>query len=103
MTIQRVVCFKFKADVSDLDIQKHVADFAALKAAIPQIRTYSGGLCRSGDHGAAPQYDILHYMTFASMDDVEVYYHHEAHQQFVQANRHLWENVLVLNSDVNQP
>lgn len=98
MKIQRIVCFKFKAEASDTDRQRHMADFAALKENIAEIQSYSAGAGLSGDQGAAPQYDTLHYMTFASMADVDVYFDHPAHQAFIAANRHIWDDVLVLNA-----
>ncbi len=100
MAIQRIVCFKFKAEASQQDKDKHMADFAALKAAIPQILTYSGGFALAGDVGAAPDYDTLHYLTFASMDDVDLYFHHEAHQQFIAANKNAWDGVFVLAAEL---
>lgn len=102
MTIQRIVCFKFKADASEAAKQKHMADFAALQDAIPQITSYSGGFSLSGDQGAAPQYDTLHYLTFNSMADVDIYFDHPAHQAFIEANKHSWDDgVLVLAANLD--
>ncbi len=100
MTVQRIVCFKFAESAADSDRQSHMQALGALKDAIPQIASYSGGFGISGDFGAAPKYDALHYLTFASMQDVAVYFDHPAHQQFVADYKHLWTDVLVLNADI---
>ncbi len=98
--IQRIVCFKFKAGTSDQAIQRHLSSFAALKDAMPYIQSYRGGRALSGDRGAAPAFDTLHYLIFDSMADIDAYFVHEAHQQFIQENREIWESVLVLNGEV---
>lgn len=100
--IQRIVCFKFKADATDASIQQHMDSFAALKDAMPYIKSYRGGKALSGDRGAAPAFDALHYLTFDSMADIDAYFLHEAHQAFIAENREIWESVLVLNGDVDE-
>jgi hypothetical protein len=98
---QRIVCFKFKADASVVAINQFMAAFKALEAAIPQIETYHGGRVLV-ENGQDPQYDSMHYLTFATREDIEVYYHHSAHQTFVQKYSDLWERVLVLNAPVEE-
>ncbi len=100
MAIQRIVCFKFTETASEQERQSHMRALAALKDAIPQIASYSGGFSISGDFDSAPKYDTLHYLTFAAMEDVDVYFNHPVHQQFVADYRHLWADVLVLNADI---
>lgn len=101
MTIQRIVCFKFKEGVSAEAIHQHMQDFAAMKDAIPQIREYRGGLTRPGDNNRPPDYDSMHYLTYDSMADIDIYIPHEAHQRFIARNREIWTNVLVLNSEID--
>lgn len=101
MPIQRIVCFKFKEGVSPAVVQQHMQDFAAMKAAIPQIQEYRGGLTKPGDNNAPPEYDSMHYLVYASMEDIEIYIPHEAHQRFIARNRASWEKVLVLNSTID--
>jgi len=100
MSIQRIVCLKFKDDTSTEEIDAHLAALAKLKTQIPQIQTYRAGRGLSGDFGSAPQYDTLHYLTFATLDDVDLYFHHEEHQRFIEQFKHLWEDVLVLNAEI---
>jgi hypothetical protein len=95
---QRIVCFKFKASASKQAIQSHLDHFARLKDEIPQIVSYAGGLTCNDELGNQPSFDSIHYATYQSMEDIEAYYHHPAHQDFIKANQGIWEDVLVLNS-----
>ena len=101
MPYQRIVCFKFKENAPESAIQAHMDSFKALKDQIPQIAAYSGGRATSGDHNQPPDYDTLHYLTFANLADIEVYFHHEAHQRFIEANKAIWDGVLVLNATID--
>lgn len=98
MTIQRIVCFKFKEGTPEEAIQQHMDDFAAMQPAIPQIIEYRGGRTKPGDNNRPPDFDTMHYLTYASMDDIDVYLPHPAHRRFIELNREIWANVLVLNA-----
>ncbi len=102
MSIQRIVCFKFKSGTSGPAIHQHMADFAGMKDLIPQILEYRGGQTKPGDYNSPPGFDTMHYMTFESMAAIEIYFHHEAHQRFIERNKAVWENVLVLNADIDE-
>lgn len=99
MPIQRIVCFKFNPGVSEATVQQHMQDFAGMKNEIAQILEYRGGRTCPGDYNRPPDFDAMHYMTFASMEDIDIYFHHEAHQRFIQRNKAVWASVLVLNSE----
>ena len=98
--IQRIVCFKFKPNTTPTAIQSHMDHFARLSVEIHQIQSYSGGLTVADEHGNLPEYDSLHIATYHSMTEVETYFHHPAHQEFIEAHREIWAKVLVLNSEV---
>lgn len=93
---QRIVCFKFKDGCTEAEIAAHMQDFGALQASIPQIASYHGG--RVTDD-AAP-YDSLHYLTFRTAEDVDIYFHQAAHQAFIRNHREKWADVLVLNGPI---
>lgn len=100
--VQRIVCFRFKKGVDEKKIQAHMDDFAGLADKIPQIKTYYGGRAISGEHGAPADYDSLHYLLFDSMEDVDVYFNHPEHRAFIDRNREIWEQgVLVLNAELD--
>ncbi len=100
MLYQRIVCFKFKAGASDEAIRFHMQSFSDLKEAIPQIVSYSGGLTTPEKAGDVPKFDSLHYLTFAAEDDISLYHDHPAHLQFIEDNKAIWEDVLVLNAPI---
>lgn len=96
---QRFVCFKFKPDTPPQAIQQHLDMFAALKDAIPQIVSYAGGRTFAGGEGQE-KFDTAHYLTYRTREDIDIYFQHLAHQEFIEANKAHWENVLVLDSKI---
>jgi hypothetical protein len=98
--IQRVVCFKFKLGTDETLIRKHMDDFKNLEAEIPQIASYRGGPVVHEVNDPQSGYDCMHYMTFASEADIEVYFHHEAHQRFIRENQAIWDGVIVISSAI---
>ncbi len=99
---QRIVCFKFKADAPPEAVARHMSHFARLKTEIPLIVSYHGGKTLTGDKGAAPEYDVMHYMTFGTEGDIEAYFGHPKHKEFIQANKAIWDKVLVINSNTGE-
>jgi hypothetical protein len=99
--MQRFVCFKFKAGTPQDAIDEHMRMFAALQDVIPQIVTYAGGAVVRGDTDPPSPYDSAHVVTFAAREDIDAYFHHEAHQAFIAANKTFWDDVLVVDSEVS--
>ena len=97
--LQRFVCFKFAADAPRTAIQKHLEMFAELESLIPQIVSYSGGRTYLNGEGHEA-FDTAHYVKFQSKEAIELYFHHPAHQKFIQDNKDLWQDVLVIDSEV---
>lgn len=100
--IQRIVAFKFKEDASEEAIQKHMDYFASLQDSIPQILSYRAGTTFPAEYENTGDYDVLHYSTFESEEAIEAYFNHPAHQRFIEANKDIWTNVIVLNSQVRE-
>jgi len=103
MGIQRIVCFKFKPGASAAARDRHFAQFAALKSLIPQILEYRGGATVPlgvEAPGQPPRFDAFHYLTFAGAREVDEYYLHPAHAQFVQDNRENWAEAIVINAEI---
>ena len=94
---QRFVCFKFKENTPSELIKRHLDMFAALKDSIPQIMSYSGGRTFDGGEGK-DEFDTAHYVTYKTRADIDIYFHHEAHQEFIAANEANWDKVLVVDS-----
>ena len=96
---QHFVCFKFKEPLPSEAVQQHMELFAALKDAIPQIVSYAGGLTFLDGDGA-DKYDSAHNVTFRTREDIDLYIHHAAHQEFIEANKAHWDDVLVVDSEI---
>lgn len=100
MEMQRVVCFKFKESATSVERRGHMDDFRKLKERIPQILSYAAGGVVGKSRDAQPEWDVMHYLTFAGADEVEAYIVAPAHVEFVERNRPLWDSVLVIASDI---
>jgi len=100
MAVQHIVCFKFKDQVAAGDIDRHMEMFAALTEKIPGITAYSAGRTFKVGYEKTGDYDVAHCLTCESRETLESYFFHEAHQAFGAANRHLWQDVLVVNIDI---
>ena len=96
--LQRVVLFQFVTGVDETAIEQHMADFRHLPAAIPEIRSYRAGRATGNDNPSV--FDSMHYLTFDSLTDIEIYAKHEAHQAFIARNHEIWANVLALNAEI---
>ena len=96
--IQRIVCFKFKRDATPAAIQQHMRGFAGLKDSIPYILSYRVGPTVRGDLSETPEYDVMHYTTFKSEEEIRLYSIHPVHLRFIEQNKAIWEKVLVINS-----
>ena len=96
--IQRIVCFKFRPNTSPEAIQQHMRGFANLKDSISYILTYSAGPTVKGDLAEAGEYDVMHYCTYRSEEEIKLYAVHPVHRRFIEQNKSIWQKVLVINS-----
>lgn len=94
---QHVVYFKFKSGVTEAEKQQHMEDFAGLEESIPGIKSYSAGYTFKVPYEKTADYDCAHVVGFSSEEDMETYFHHEAHQRFIERNKEFWEAVEVVN------
>jgi hypothetical protein len=98
--IQRIVCFKFKTGTTPEAIQQHMRGFAGLKDSISYILSYQAGPTVKGDLTEQPEYDVMHYCTYRSEEEIKLYAVHPVHKRFIEQNKAIWEKVLVINSRV---
>lgn len=98
---QQIVCIKFKNGVESKAVEQHMYGFATLKHEIPQIIGYTSGKTISYDQTAS-DYDVVHYLTFQSEEDIKKFEASPAYKQFVAQNRASWENTLIVNADIRQ-
>jgi hypothetical protein len=98
---QQIVCIKFKKGVEMKAVEQHMAGFAALKHEIPQVISYASGETILPNQ-AVSDYDVVHYLTFQSVDDIKKFEKSEAYKQFVAENKGIWEKTLIVNADIRQ-
>ena len=98
MSVHHIVYFKFKESASPADVARHMEAFAALSETIPGIVSYSAGKTFAVDYEATGDYDTMHCLKCESQQALESYFHHEAHQNFIEVYKHLWQDVLVVNA-----
>lgn len=98
--IQRIVCFKFKPNVTPEQIDRHMRGFSGLKDSIPYMLLYRAGSTVRGDLDDKGEYDVMHYSTYRSEDDIRKYSIHPVHLRFIEQNKNIWEKVLVINSKI---
>jgi hypothetical protein len=99
MAVGHIVYFKFKDNITQEEITRHMEMFAALANQILGISAYTAGRTFEVSYEATGDFDVAHCLTCESREALEAYYHHEAHQAFINANKSLWQNVLVVNMD----
>jgi hypothetical protein len=98
--IQRIVCFKFKAGTTPEAIAQHMRGFAGLKDSISYILSYQAGPTVKADLNDKGEYDVMHYCTYRSEEEIKLYAVHPVHKRFIERNKAIWEKVLVINSQV---
>lgn len=99
---QRIVCFKFKDGASAEARTKHMVAFAAFVKAVPQVLSYRVGKTVKGESKTAPEFDVMHYMTFEKEQDIILYDEHAEHKKFVEGNKGSWEKVMVVNGAIEK-
>ena len=96
---QQIVCIKFKKGVETKAVEHHMYAFASLKHEIPQIINYTSGQTISSDE-AGSDYDVVHYLTFQSEEDIATFENSPAYKQFLAENEGVWEKTLVVNANI---
>lgn len=98
---QQIVCVKFKKGVENAAVEQHMNGFASLKHEIPQIVGYTSGKTILPNQ-AVSDYDVVHYLTFQSEADINLFENSAAYKQFVKQNEVIWEKTLTVNADIRQ-
>ncbi len=98
MAVNHVVFFKFKEKAKLEEIDQHMKMFQQLSKTISGIIDYSAGKTFKVGYEPTADYDCMHCVTFESEKTLEKYYFHEKHREFINKNKHMWDDVLVLNS-----
>jgi len=96
--IQHIVCFRFKPATVNAEIARHMNSFRRMQEGIPQIQSYAGGFALNEIDEDAPEYQAVHYLTFKTTEEMDIYAGHPVHLAFIEENRAIWEKVFVINS-----
>ena len=96
---QQIVCIKFKKGVEKKAVERHMYAFASLKGEIPQIISYTSGQTISANQDAS-DYDVVHYLTFQSEEDIAKFENSAAYKQFVAENSTIWDKTLTVNANI---
>lgn len=97
--VAHVVCFKFNEGVTQEQIDKVCADFAALRKKVPSIANYRAGINNSPE-GLNKGFTHCFIVTFANAKGRDAYLPHPAHQEFVKTLDGLIADVFVIDFEV---
>jgi hypothetical protein len=98
---QQIFCVKFKNDIEKQAVERHMHAFASLKRETKSIVNYSAGRTIE-PAGRSSTYDVVHYLTFQSEDDMKAFEKSAEFKNFKIENEEAWENILVINADIQQ-
>ncbi|MBC3785233.1 Dabb family protein [Spirosoma utsteinense] len=96
---QQIVCIKFKKGVESTAVEQHMNGFASLKHEIPQIVGYTSGKTIRPNQAVA-EYDVVHYLTFQSENDIHLFEKSAAYKEFIAQNEGVWQKTLTVNADI---
>ena len=100
MAVNHIVYFKFISKATPEAIERHMSMFAGLAGKIPGITGYSAGKTFGVPYEKTGDYDVSHCLTCESREALEAYFFHEAHQEFIAANKSIWHDAFVVNADI---
>ncbi|KAB7728762.1 Dabb family protein [Rudanella paleaurantiibacter] len=98
---QQIFCVKFKNSTEKEAVERHMHAFAALKRETKAIVNYSAGRTIE-PAGRSNSYDVVHYLTFQSEEDMKNFQQSAPFKTFKAENEAAWENILVINADIQQ-
>ena len=100
MAVNHIVYFKFSSTVKEEDVKKHMAMFKELADSVSGITAYSAGKAFKVSYEDTADYDSVHCVSFESKQALENYFFDERHNNFIEQNKHLWADVLVVNAEI---
>lgn len=92
--LKHVVAFHFKDNVTDSQKQEAIKIFKELEEKIPEIKKFEGGENLS-DAGLNKNFSHWYVLSFENEEARDVYLPHPSHQEVVDKNKPLFEEVLV--------
>jgi hypothetical protein len=96
---QQIFCVKFKNGIDNRAVERHMHEFAGLKHEIKEIVNYSAGRTIP-TRKATDGYDVVHYLTFQSEEDIKAFEKSAAYKEFIGGNQDNWDKILVVNAEI---
>jgi len=94
-----VVCYKFNENTPKDQVEKHIGDFLELKKSNKQIVNYTAGYT-VGHGDKKPDFDVMHYLTFKTEEDIAKFKQSSSYQKFVNTHKNEWKAEFVINADI---
>jgi len=94
--LRHVVCFKFKADATEAQIEALIEAFEGLQKDIPEIKAFEWGLNNSPE-GFDKGMTHIFQLTFNSEKDRDTYLPHPAHKAFGDKHGVIIEDLVVVD------
>ena len=94
-----VVCYKFNENTPKEQVEKHIGDFLDLKKSNKQIVNYTAGYT-VGEGDKKPDFDVMHYLTFKTEEDIAKFTQSESYQKFINTHKSEWKAEFVINADI---
>ena len=96
---QMVICYKFNDNTPNKIIENHINDFSSLKKSNKEIVNYTAGYTvATGEK--KPDYDVMHYLTFKTEEDIAKFKKSVSYVNFVQKHKGNWKSEFILNADI---
>ena len=94
--LRHVVCFKFKADATEAQIEALIDAFVELEDQIPEVKALEWGTNNSPE-GLDKGMTHIFQLTFDNEAGRDIYLPHPAHQAFVEEHTGIVEDVVVVD------
>ncbi len=98
--INHVVYFKFTQNAAKDEIKKHMDMFEEISKSIPGVVSYWAGETFKVSYENTADYDTVHCLSYKTKEDLEKYASHPNHKDFIEENKAIWADVLVVNAIV---
>ncbi len=97
--LRHVVCFKFKVDATETQINALISAFEGLQNNIPEIMAFEWGLNNSPE-GFDKDMTHIFQLTFKNEADRDTYLPHPAHKAFGDTHGGIIEDLVVVDYNV---
>ncbi len=94
-----VLCYKFNDDIKKSEIDSHMNGFRELKKMNEEIVGYTSGYTSTLEN-SKPAYDVMHYLTFRTENDVLKFKNSDTFKKFIEENKSKWSSEFIINAEI---